>query len=120
MIEFNKSLIEQFEDALQNVHKFYDRYIKKLHSLTSDERYALINKIYNKYNSKAYKDREYALGYEPREDLYDIIFRYAVIYGTPDTENVNRYFPEERYIIDGKIAISQIYGQGTVTHIEFL
>lgn len=114
------SLFELISDKIKFSNEVDDRYIQKLHTMTSKERYVLIKKIYDKYESKTYKDKEYTLGYEPREDLYDIIFKYGAIYGKPDMENINGYFPEERYIIDGKIAISQIYGQGTITHVEFL
>lgn len=114
------SLFELLSNKIKSSNKVDDKYIHKLHQMTPEERYALIKKIYDKYESKTYKDKEYSLGYEPREDLYDIIFKYAVIYGKPDIENVNEYFPEERYIIDEKIAISQIYGQGTITHVEFV
>lgn len=65
---------EELEKRESKITEFYERYIKKIMALSKKEREALVQKIIDKYDSDAYVRREYRLGYQPRECLFDILY----------------------------------------------
>lgn len=95
-------------------------WVEKVHALGAEKRYETIRKIKAKYDSDEYIDSEYHKGYFPRTPLYNLLVDYARIHGTPTTEGVNEYFPEDAYIVDDKIIVRIIFGQGSVVHVEFI
>lgn len=95
-------------------------WFEKFHKLTKEQRKAIVEKIYDKYTSTSYLNREYNRGYEPRYELYYLLFDYATIYGEPFEYMQNRNFPEEQYLIDDSILVSKVYGQGDFVYIKFL
>lgn len=83
-----------------------NRAIDKLLKLGKTKRLQLFQKVYSKYNSNYYINREYMCGREPRTVLYDLIYEYALQYGT-HLEN------EDGYIIDNCWYIEIVFGQGS-------
>ncbi len=96
------------------------QWVEDFHSLGAEKRYDIIRKTKAEYDSDEYITSEYRIGYEPRTPLYYDFVEYARVHGTPTTEGVNEYFPEEAYIIDGKVIVRLIYGQGAVVHVDFI
>lgn len=97
---------EELEKRESKITKFYERYIKKIMALSKKEREALVQKIIDKYDSDAYVRREYRLGYQPRECLFDILYYWAANYGKEtEDEGEDDYFPIERYIVDDNIKV---------------
>lgn len=112
---------EELEKRESKITEFYERYIKKIMALSKKEREALVQKIIDKYNSDAYIRREYRLGYQPRECLFDILYYWAANYGKEaEDEGEDDYFPIERYIVDDNIKVSAIYGQGTKINVSII
>ena len=121
MIEYRKS--DEYKKYLE--HQRYcelieNKYIKKFHSLTPEERLSIIEKIITKYESDDYYWREIKKGYEPRKPLYYLLFEYGNKYGEESNEGLSDYFPEQKFIIDGHIEISIIHGQGSFIKINIL
>ena len=95
------------------------RNIEKIHQMSVEERCAFIQKVYDKYTSNEYRNKELKLGYyESRCPLYDIIFEYAVQYGKMSLYDINNHFPEEQYEIDGKFIVGEMYGQDSFIYVK--
>lgn len=91
-----------------------ERNIEYIRNMGPEKRIDAIRKLIKKYSSEEYINRERSIGaYEPRCPLYDVLFGYAVKYCTASQYNLNEYFGEEQYDIDGIFVIGQIYGQGS-------
>lgn len=91
----------------------YDKYVKILENLEISERSQLFEKIKTKYDSLGYIQKELKLGYEPRTELYNVIFRYASLNGQP-LDTSEEIFPTESYLIDDSWIVSLVIGQGSV------
>ena len=112
---------EELEKRESKITEFYERYIKKIMAFSKKERETLVQKIIDKYDSDAYVRREYRLGYQPRECLFDILYYWAANYGKEvENEGEDDYFPIERYIVDDNIKVSAIYGQGTKINVSII
>lgn len=105
-----KEYIRKEQEEILFKSELKKRYIDKVHSMSIKDRDILFQKIKTKYDSDAYRDREYKLGYEPREMLYSYILEYAQKYGIP-YQQTDMVFPYESYAIDGW-SITIIFGQG--------
>lgn len=95
-----------------------EHYCKKLHEMSPEKRKEIILKIKAKYNSDEYNDKERSKGRQPICYLYNILFRYATLYGIACQYKPNGFFHENQFVIDDNIIIKQINGQGTLTYIE--
>ena len=72
----------------------------------------------NKYYSYEYVKREYKLGYEPREPLLWLMFRYAQKYGKEcNNKTYFNMFTGEAYYL-GSYVIQVMHGQGSVLRID--
>ncbi len=106
-------------DRIQHLDRLKQRNVEKIRQMSIEERCVFIQKVYDKYTSDEYRDKELKLGYyEARNPLYDIIFDYAVQYGKPSMYDMNDYFPEEQYDIDGEFIVGEIYGQGSFIFVK--
>lgn len=94
-----------------------DRNIEWIKELTTEKRFELVEKLVNKYESDEYVKSEYKKGFQPRTPLYYVLLDYAETYCRPSLYQVNEYFDEAQYDIDGKWIISIINGQGTVINV---
>jgi len=109
---------EKYYQEIDNNKKRNERYVDKLHSLYGTNIDVIIEKIINKYDSKEYRNREYKMGYEPREDLYWLLLSYAEKYGKPCNERkYYNMFTSEAFFI-GSYVIQAMDGQGSVVHID--
>lgn len=126
-IDFIKKKMEEYIGSEEHMKycskmkhrkKLEKRNIENIHNMSIEDRCAFIQKVYDKYTSQTYKDRELKAGYyEQRCSLYDVIFEYAIVYGKPSLYKMNGYFTEEQYDIDGKFVIGLINGQGSSMYI---
>ena len=117
--EGKKSLDEWAEKQKFN-DELNQKYFNKFNSLTKQERRDLCRKIHDKYISKKYLDKEYKVCYEPRCELYYLLFEYGLRYGKPYEDENEKYVPTECYLIDDDIVIEMIYGQGSLCTMFFL
>lgn len=112
---------EEHKKAIKKME--HDKFLKKrnierIHNMSVEERSNFIEKVYNKYRSNEYIERELKAGYyEARNSLYDVILDYGVIYGKLSSYNLNEHFPEEQYDIDGKFIVGIMYGQGSYVYV---
>lgn len=104
----------------EHIRMIKNKYIKKFHSWSPEQRLDFCQKLYDKYTSKAYLDREYEKCYEPRCELDDLLFEYAVYYGKTSLYDINDKLPEEQYEIDGRIIVGRVYGQGDFIYTRIL
>lgn len=109
------------EDKENKWEKFTIKYFNYFRNLSTNDKVKLVAKILKKYRSKEYIDREYKKcgHYEPREMLIDLLFEYAVRYGSP-SESDEEYFGSEAFTIEDKIKVTAIYGQGTLIYVDIL
>jgi hypothetical protein len=75
-------------------------------------------KLLAKYESDEYRDREYRMGYEPREDLLWLAFEYARTYCVEcdDDKYLNDFTGEAYYI--GNYVIQIMHGQGSCIRVD--
>lgn len=101
-------------DKIEKEQKRLDRYVKKLKDMPVSLRLKFYDKVYKKYNSDSYIDKEIKLGREPMNLLYDIIFEFAVrnmpYIGDNDGTSI--------YLVDDTYIIQMIYGQGSYVKFE--
>lgn len=106
-------------EKMQHLDNLLKRNNERLHQMSVEDRCAFIQKVYNKYASDKYHDKELKLDhYEVRNPLYDVIFNYAIDYGKPSMYEINGYFSEEQYDIDGKFIVGEVFGQGSFIYIK--
>ena len=115
--EGKKSIEKSIElERIRKVHqkRWLDRFAKRAESNVD----AVLEKLINWYRSDRYRDREYALGYEPREDLLFLAFEYARknCKECNDDEYWTPFTTEAYYI--GSYVIQIIHGQGSAILIE--
>lgn len=96
-------------------NKLKDKWIKKIHSLTVEQRADVIRKCIKKYNSDEYKDKEYKKGRFPENTLFYMLDDYAEKYGEP--LYIENDVCISKYLIDGKFIIECVYGQGSVINV---
>ena len=80
-----------------------------------------IETILKWYGSDRYRDREYKMGIEPREQLLWVLLEVAVVYGSDPSEEELEAFEN---MFTGEIAkigsyvIQSLYGQGSAIRID--
>jgi hypothetical protein len=80
-----------------------------------------IERILKWYESDRYRDREYKMGIEPREQLLWVLLEVAIVYGSdPSEEELETFentFTGEIAKI-GSYVIQSLYGQGSAIRID--
>jgi len=111
---------EDLEEEYEHIthEKFYGRWIEKLHNLTKEQRFTFIEKVNKKYSSDEYKTREINRGYEPRENLYDLICLYSKEYGENCPDSYYTEFVAMARIIDNAWLVRLYIGQGSFVTVD--
>lgn len=81
--EFVKSLNESIARDAEIKERYKNR-VTKFHERLKRKEFKFrdfADKVIQKYSSKNYKNKEYKLGYEPRETLFTFIYSLAANYG---------------------------------------
>lgn len=91
-----------------------NRHIERFKALWGDKLDQAIEKLITKYSSDKYRDREYRMGIEPREDLFWLAYGYAQKYCPPcKNEKYLNMFTADAYYI-GSYVVQRMDGQGSV------
>lgn len=117
----NPENVKKFEKDLEHKEFLKKKYMDYISKLKVEERKSLLRKIMNKYESDEYIKREYRIGYQPRESLYDPAIDWMIEYGKEyeDEDYKDCVFPIKSYISDN-ITLTLIYGQGTKVIFDIL
>lgn len=118
--EGRKSL-EKYTLRLEIENKHKERWIERMWGRIQNDINNSIEKLLTWYESDKYRDREYKLGYEPREDLLWVLMDVAEKYGDECTVNevdiyANMFTGEIRKI--GSYIIQVMHGQGSVIRVD--
>ena len=117
--EGQQSIIE-FGEKLKKKKERQERYNQYIYDNFRDNLDELIQKIYNKYSSEKYRDREYGLGREPMEVLFWTLLEYAKEYGVEFTEqeyeDYSCMFTGEMYYL-GDWVFEVLHGQGSCVEV---
>lgn len=115
--EFINKIIQDEERVNSWVDRFWNKY--------KDNLDFVIDKIVNKYKSKAYRDREFKIGYyDPRERLYDLLLDVAKKYGKELTKEEYDAKDQEMLMFTqhihklGSYEIELVCGQGCYVHVS--
>ena len=119
--------MRKFFEEKEQAEKLYASQVERLYQKWKDKIPEVIEKIMAKYNTNAYVNREYKLGFQPREALYWVINSMAVKYGKEvklNKKNAKKYpqlnmFTTSAYIFEGYL-IQVMDGQGSVVRIDKL
>lgn len=112
--------IKRFSEKMKAEEERKQRYIKYIHYNYKNRLDEIIQKLVDKYDSNEYINREYSLGYQPRETLLWVIFTYVKECGTEFTdEEYQKYgcmFTGEMYYL-GDWTFEVMHGQGSVLNV---
>jgi hypothetical protein len=117
-----ESIKKFFEESERKVLKEKE-WIERMKLRIEGDIDSSIERLLAWYESDKYRDREYARGYEPRETLLWLLFKYATEYGETcldDSELYETYgnmFTGGMYRI-GSYVIQVMHGQGSVIRID--
>lgn len=119
--EEGKKSIEEFHLKLEREAEHKERWTERMWNRIQGDIDNSIEKLLTWYESDKYRDREYGMGYEPREDLLWVLFDVAEKYGTECSEDEIREFANTftggmRRI--GSYVIQVMIGQGSVIRID--
>jgi hypothetical protein len=107
---------KRFFEKLKREDESKDRHIQYIHDNYKDRLDEIIPKLIDKYGSSEYIDREYGLGYQPRETLLWVMLTYAKKYGIEFTdeeyENYIGMFTTGMYHL-GDWVFEVLQGQGS-------
>lgn len=89
-----------------------EKWIEWFRKQDPEKRKEILYKIFKKYTSKEYINRELKLRYNPEYYLADLLILYGIKYGKPidDPELLDDYFGEEKYLLEDYLYVSFIYG----------
>lgn len=116
--EEGKASIKEFAERITREQEQRDVWIEKFKSRYENNLDFIIEKLMNKYYSDEYVNREYKIGYQPRETLLWLVLDYAVKYCKPckNKKYFNPFTGEAYYI--GSYVIQVMHGQGSVIRID--
>ena len=125
--EEGKESMKKYWKEEEQKKKLYASQVERFYQKHKDNIPAIIEKIMAKYDSNAYVNKEYKLGYQPREELYWVLLSIASKYGNTvelTEENCEKYprlnmFTSEAYTFEGYL-LQQMNGQGSVVRIDKL
>ena len=118
--EGKKSIDEYFEKA-QREEVHLQRWVDRVWDRIKHDIDGSIEHLLNWYESDKYRDREYKMGFEPREQLLWVLLDIAQKHGRACTEEeIETYanvFTGAMYVI-GSYVIQVMHGQGSVIRID--
>lgn len=120
--EGRKSAVSFFS-KIKIKEKKENEHVERLHTkvLNGFDLSLFIQKVQTLYKSDKYKDRWFSRGIEPPEDLYFLLFKYAIKYGkhVDDKETLDKlssYFSTSYYYLAGHY-LTMMVGQGAYVAI---
>jgi hypothetical protein len=115
--EFEK-FINQLTVKLNNEKEFDLRWVERFKKYGAKNIDETIEKLMDKYYSESYRNREYRLGYQPREELMWLLFDYAQKYCKicEDERFYNNFTSGAFYV--GSYVIQIMNGQGSIIRID--
>jgi hypothetical protein len=113
-----KKSIKEFAEKLKKEQEHQNRWIEKFKSRYENNLDLALEKLMEKYYSKEYVQREYKIGFQPREKLLWLVFEYAIKYCKPckNKKYWNTFTGEAYYI--GNYVIQVMFGQGSALRID--
>ncbi len=110
--------IKQWKEKMESEDKRLADRIERFHNLYKDRIDEVMERLIARYDSDVYVNREYKLGYEPREPLNWFMLEYAKTHGRIcDNEKYYNDFTGEAHYI-GSYVIQVMNGQGSVIRID--
>jgi hypothetical protein len=112
--------LRKFGEKLKAEDELKERRIQYIHDNYRDRLDEIIQKLLDKYISSDYINREYRLGYQPRETLLWVLSTYSKKYGTEFTEEeygkYSNMFTGSMFYL-GNWVFEILHGQGSVLHV---
>jgi hypothetical protein len=119
--DIGKQSVEKYILELENEEKHIKRWVDRMWNHIQFNIDNSIEKLLIWYESDTYRNREYNMGYEPRESLLWVLMGVADKYGvkaTQDEYNIyGNMFTGEIYRL-GSYIIQVMHGQGSVIRID--
>ena len=119
--EEGKKSIEEFRLKLKRAAEHEERWVERMWVRIKDNVDGSIEHMLKWYNSDKYRDREYRMCYEPREDLLWVLYDVEQKYGNECTEDEIREFANTftgGMMRIGSYVIQVMCGQGSVIRID--
>lgn len=118
---FNMNELEEYVLSLGRQAEHEERWVERMWYRIQNDIDGSIEKLLTWYESDKYRDREYKMGYEPRESLLWVLVGVAEKYGAGCTENeletyANMFTGDIHRI--GSYVIQVMNGQGSVIRID--
>lgn len=119
--EEGKKSIEEFALKLRREDEHKERWVDRMWNRIKDDIDGSIEHLLNWYESDKYRDREYKMGYEPREQLLWVLLDVAQKHGRlcveKEVEIYANMFTGGMYGL-GSYIIQVMNGQGSVIRID--
>lgn len=113
--------MEKYVEKLAKDLAHKDRWVERMWERIKEDIDGSIEHLLKWYESDKYRDREYEMGFQPREELLWVLFGVAVAHGEECTdEEVDLYantFTRSIYKL-GSYAIQIMDGQGSIIAID--
>ena len=113
--------MEKYVEKLAKDLAHKDRWVERMWERIKEDIDGSIEHLLKWYESDKYRDREYEMGFQPREELLWVLFGVAVTHGEECTdEEVDLYantFTRSIYKL-GSYAIQIMDGQGSIIAID--
>lgn len=121
-----RASINNFFNKIEQEHNILSSQLDRFHNYCGFDTYSsyfdtFVNKVIEKYNSSAYKDRWYSRRIEPPQELFWFLFRYAEKYGRSCDEKEwdehGGVFVTDMFFVHGYY-FSRLDGQGSIIRIS--
>jgi hypothetical protein len=114
---------DRYAEKFQRGRDHRNRWIEKMKSWLGDDIDSGVERLLAWYGSDKYRDREYKMGYQPREELLWVLFNYSVFYGEEIQEDSDLYETYGNFFTWGMFKIGSyviqvMIGQGSVISID--
>ena len=116
--EEGQKSMDKYLEKLHRKQEHLKRWVEKFKARYENNLDEVIEKLMKKYESDEYVNREYRLGYQPREQLLWLVWEYARLNCKEcDEEKYYNDFTGGAYYI-GSYVIQIMHGQGSVLVID--